>query len=375
MGLIDLAWGMPSSRALPVSEVREAILETQERVLLGALQYRPPQGCSETLAAVARWARDNGIAAGTVALSEVLFAQGAQDALTTIAQTYINGGVVIVPCPTYYQAARLFSCYAMELIPIPLLTDGPDRRLLAAALERGAQLGCSRPVIYAIPTNDNPRGLTWSLECRLQVVRLAEAYGAWIIEDDPCRLLSLDDLDVPPTLYSLSPGGRVLHVCSLSKVFFPGARGAFVLGRTQAIDRLVRHREITHSACNPFSELLYRSLLRQDVTESLLVRIRRLYRELRDSMIEAIVHRLPPATSFIRPRGGLFIWMDHIPGVGDAARLAQVAARYGVRIMPGAQCLGARSAVRICYSGNPVSANTEAIRRLAVALGQLRAQT
>lgn len=109
--------------------------------------------------------------------------------------------------------------------------DGVIPELLAEAFAvTGAR------VFFCQPTLHNPTGATLTLERRRQVLDIARAAGAFVIEDDYARYFTA--APAPPPMIALDAHGTVVHINSLTKVLSPSMRVAGVLARGPAARRL-----------------------------------------------------------------------------------------------------------------------------------------
>ena len=104
-----------------------------------------------------------------------------------------------------------------------------------------------------------------------------------------------------------------------------------------------------------------------------LERVREGLRARRDAMLEALEAAFPERSSWSRPEGGYFLWLDLGDG-GDVADLAQRADDEAVAFVPGTDFfprgseLGASSA-RLAFSYEPPERIREGIERLGSLLG------
>jgi 2-aminoadipate transaminase len=102
--------------------------------------------------------------------------------------------------------------------------------------------------------------------------------------------------------------------------------------------------------------------------------IRRVYRERRDVMFEALTKYFPPEVTWTRPKGGLFLWVT-LPEGADAQKLFEAAVREDVAFVPG-DCFYApnghqeegRRHMRLNFSAASLEQIREGIRRLSVAV-------
>jgi 2-aminoadipate transaminase len=102
--------------------------------------------------------------------------------------------------------------------------------------------------------------------------------------------------------------------------------------------------------------------------------IRRVYRERRDVMLEALTRNFPPEVTWTHPQGGLFLWVT-LPEGADAAQLFEAAVRENVAFVPG-DCFYApnghgdngKRQMRLNFSSSSPDQIREGIRRLSIAV-------
>ncbi len=114
--------------------------------------------------------------------------------------------------------------------------DGVRPELLADAFR-----ATRRRVLVTQPLFQNPTGATLAPVRRPEILAIARAAGAFVVEDDFARRLVHDDSGpLPAPLAAGDPDGTVVHVCSLTKVTSPSLR----VGALAAVARC-------WSACGP----------------------------------------------------------------------------------------------------------------------------
>lgn len=88
---------------------------------------------------------------------------------------------------------------------------------------------CNGPdpqIIYVTPSHQYPTGATMSLSRRLELLKLAQAKGSLIIEDDYDSEFQYDGLAIA-ALQSIDRGQNTAYVGTFSKVMAPGLRVAY----------------------------------------------------------------------------------------------------------------------------------------------------
>ena len=180
-------------------------------------------------------------------------------------------------------------------MPVPSDADGVRPEMLADALERtGAR------VAYLQPLHANPHGADLSAERRAEVMEVAARAGAFLIEDDWARDLTIDG-PAPPPLAADDADGHVVYVRSLSKGASPGLRVAAVAARGPAGARLRSARivedlfvsaPLQHAALDLVSSPGWRRHLKA---------LREGLRERRDALTGALAEHFGGAARVARP--------------------------------------------------------------------------
>ncbi len=171
---------------------------------------------------------------GGVGESDVLVCLGGQAALVACLRALAPpGGPVLVESPTYLGALIAARGCGLEPVPVPSDAAGVRTDLLEQAFARtGAR------VFYAQPTYANPHGAVLAPERRAQVLQIAVAAGAFIVEDEAFRDMTLEGPEPPPPLLHGDADGHVVHLRSLSKPAAPGLRVSCLVARGPAAARL-----------------------------------------------------------------------------------------------------------------------------------------
>jgi DNA-binding transcriptional MocR family regulator len=247
---------------------------------------------------------------------------------------------------------------------VPADADGvlPDQ--LAAAFGR---TGARR--FYCQPLHANPTGASLAAHRRADVVAAVGAAGAFLIEDDYARDLTVDGEPLRP-LAADDPDGHVVYVRSLTKSTAPGLRIAALGARGPAGARL--------RAARLLDDLFVAGPLQQAtldfVTAPAWARHRRelrtALRTRREALLAALRRHRPDLVPAAVPRGGLHVWVRLPDGVDDVA-VAAAAGAAGVVVSPGRPWYPAEPPaphLRLTYAAAPPDRMDEAVRRLARAL-------
>ncbi|WP_067461719.1 aminotransferase-like domain-containing protein [Actinomadura macra] len=303
---------------------------------------------------------------GGVAPSDVVITSGGQQSLTTVLRALQPpGAAVLVESPTYLGVLAIARASGLHPVPVPTDADGVRPDLLAEAF---AMSGAR--VLYCQPTFSNPAGTVLSARRREQVLAVARAAGAFVVEDDFARHLGIDP--PPPPLIAVDGEGRVVHIASLTKATAPSLRVAAVIARGPVAER-IRATQLVEEffPARPLQETLL-ELVSSPGWPRHLRTVRTALRSRRDAVLSAFARDLPELRPN-RPAGGFHLWARLPDGVDDV-ELAEAALRAGVLVSAGRPFFPAEAPapyLRISYgTASSESELVEGVRRLAAVLSR-----
>ncbi|MFD3941703.1 PLP-dependent aminotransferase family protein [Streptomyces sp. NPDC058579] len=312
------------------------------------------------------------IIGGTVAPEDVLVTAGGQSALSIAFRAIAGpGSPVLVESPTYPRALAAARAAGLRPVPVPLDADGVRPDLLADAFAMtGARL------LYCQPTYQNPTGTVLAPERRRQVLDVARASGAFVIEDDFARHLGHGGGPVPRPLVADDRDGTVVHVTSLTKPAAPSLRIGALVARGPVMERMRAVRLVDDFfVTRPLQEAALEVLS----SPSWERHVRALGTALRERcavLTAAIAREVPGATLTTVPAGGLHLWVRLPPGVDDTV-LTSAARQRGVAVSAGSRYFATEppaAHLRIGFAATADHAElTEGVRRLGGVVADLRA--
>jgi 2-aminoadipate transaminase len=379
--VISFAGGLPASDIFPTTRFHEACCRVLAEQSHLALQYGASEGYEPLREMIARHIARYGIQAKP---ENVLITSGSQQALDLIGKLLINSGDrVLVEAPTYLGALQAFNVYGADYVTVPSDEDGLCTDLLEEPLRSGPKF------MYVLPNFQNPGGTTLSEGRRHQLVLLADKYGIPIVEDDPYGQLRYEGEHLSPLIvldrdnlrrdtgYSI---GNVIYLSTFSKTLAPGLRLGWIVAPPDVIAKLVQLKQGADLHTSTFTQIVAYEVARDNFLDEHIQRIRRVYLERRDVMLDALTQYFPPEVSWTRPKGGLFLWVTLGEGM-DARRLFEVALRENVAFVPGDSFYApntsreqARRHLRLNFSAASPDQIREGIRRLSVAVQQQLAE-
>ncbi len=327
--MISFAGGLPAAELFPLDRVEDAVKSVLRRAGARALQYGETEGVRELREWIARRYSNESL---RLRPENILITSGAQQALDIAGRVLLDGkDRVIVQNPTYLAALLAWQPYGAAFMPIGADSSGIN------ASELGPLLREYPKMAYLIPNFQNPTGVTMTQERRQLLIDTLQGRNVALFEDNPYAELryegeplpSLLELDLPP-----DDGGRVIQAGTFSKTLMPGLRVGWVIGPRQIIERMGRAKQAMDLHTSTFNQHIALALLNSGYLEEVIPMLRRVYRERRDTMLEALKQHFPPGSSWTRPEGGMFIFVTLPEGVSAGSLLPRALER-NVAFVPG----------------------------------------
>ncbi|MEZ4362539.1 MAG: PLP-dependent aminotransferase family protein [Kofleriaceae bacterium] len=355
--VLSFAGGLPAPELFPIEAIAAAHARVLARDGAAALQYSTTEGYGP----LREWIAARLAAGGMrVRPDGVLVTSGSQQGIDLAARVLIDpGDVILVENPTYLAAVQAFAAYQAKLVPVPSDDDGMQVDGLEELILR------HRPkLLYVVPNFQNPKGTTMALDRRRRLAALADQHGVVVLEDDPYGELIFRGERVP-AIASLG-AANTLHVSTFSKTLAPGLRIAWMSGN----ERLVRKATILKQAADLHTATLAQraasALLESFDLDAHLRKLRAVYGERCAAMTTALREVMPAGTTWIDPRGGMFVWV-RLPNGLDAEALFPLALERQVAFVPGSAFFVddvPRDFLRLNFSNRPADLIREGMRRL-----------
>ena len=356
---ISFARGAPAPELVPAAELAECAYAVARREASTLFAYGPGGG----YAPLREWvAARHGVDARRV----VLTVGGLQGfAFYAAEQLERRPGRVLVEAPSYDRPLKILARERAEIVALPMDDEGLDPDALEAELRRGSE---PPSFLYTIPTFQNPSGRSLSTERRRRIVEIVVAHRLAVLEDDPYGLVRFEG-DAQPSLHDLEGGELVSYTSSFSKTAAPGVRtGYFVLPADTAAS--FEERAVSTYISPPIlAQAAVFEFIARGHFEPNLVRVCGELRARRDAMTSTLERTFPPGSSWSRPQGGYFVWVELPNDVTTAELMARaepagVAFVRGEDFFPRGSGLG-RSSARLAFSYESLARIVEGVERLA----------
>jgi len=366
--LISFSQGVGESRLFPADDFRKALQAVLRQDGVGALGYGDRRGYPPLRETITHILASQGVPTRP---ENILITSGSQQAVALVAHLLLRpGDVVLVESPSYVGVIDLFRSMDVRLLGVPIDEQGMRMDAVEDALRT------SQPkLIYTIPTFHNPTGICMSSQRRRQLVALANRYDVPILEDDFTGDLRYEGR-AQPALKALDPGGRVIYVSTFSKVLAPALRVGFLAADGPVYERLVDCKRANDLATSNLIQRALHVYITVGRYQAHLRRACQVYGQRREVMLEALAKSMPAGTTWIKPQGGLFIWVK-LPNDISANELYPRAGEERVTFTPGSYFYpGARHQpyMRLNFVMHPADVIEEGIWRLGRAANRLIAQ-
>lgn len=320
----DFRYGRPALEEFPQALWTRLVTRRARALSTRSLGYGRPRGLPPLREAIAEYLRrSRGVRASA---EQVLIVSGTQQALDLAGRLLLDpGDRVVLEEPSYQAARQLFLALGARLCPTPVDEEG----LRVAELPRGKVR-----MAYVTPSHQFPLGGVLSLARRFELLRWAEATGAYILEDDYDGEFRYDARPLE-AVQGLDRAGRVLYVGSFSKVLFPSLRIGYLVIPENLMAAAASLKFLMDCATPTFEQEVLVDFLAEGHFERHLRTMRALYARRRAVILEALQQGLGDRLEVVGADAGLHLVL-YLRGLTSAALpgfLAR-AAQHGLGIYP-----------------------------------------
>lgn len=301
--MISFGGGLPNPDSFPLGEVQEILNDQFKIIGKKMLQYGPTEGVEKLRVELSK--RLNEKEGIDCSPSNIIQTTGSQQGLYTLGRVFADpGDYVITEAPTYVDAIVSFRTLGIRMVGVGMDSEGMKMDSLRETLKKYPH----PRFIYAIPTFQNPSGITMSLERRKELLEIAREKDIPVLEDDPYGGLRFSGTRVA-SLKSLDRDGNVIYLGTFSKILSPGIRLGYMVGSEDVIHKATLEKEAIDLGSSTLSQFIAAEYLSKGYMERHLPKIIELYRHKRDLMLESFEKNFSKEVEYTRPEGGMFIWI------------------------------------------------------------------
>ena len=330
---LSFVMACPAPEFFPIDELQICVNAALRREATDVLTLGPSDGYPPLKAALLEMLRHDGIVAKD---ENLLITDGCQQSFDLISKAFVRpGDSVIMENPTYPGAVAIFHGARARCLAVPMRTHAEPGTALGLDLEAlEATLAANRvKLILLTPDFQNPTGVSMPLAARRKLLELAGRYQVPVVEDHIYARLHAREERIP-SLKQLDRSNLVIHIDSFAKVAFPGLRVGWIVAPPQAIERLRIVKQATDLHTDQLAQATLAEFLRRGLFSKHLAKMRKVYASRLAAVDEALRKYMPEGTRWMRPEGGMCLWLELPPGF-DASELLIHVKERGVLFAPG----------------------------------------
>ncbi len=325
---INFGAGRPDPHSFPSDALAEAAAKVISTRGAELVNYPDGRGY-EPLRTIASERFEHG-AGRAVPLEEIVLTSGSMQALQLITEAFASrGDTIVTEAFTYGGSLSVFRSRQVRIAPVPIDGQGLVPEELETVLKGLVDGGTPPKFIYTIPTHHNPTGSILSLERRNRLLELAGEFDTLVVEDHCYADLVFQSDPVPPNLYHLDEGGRVVYVGSFSKILGPGVRQGYFMAPEALQQRIMANK--MDGGTNALASMIVAEYLGDHLWDHIR-EVNEVMKARKDALVESLATQfsdLGEEVWWTDPPGGMFVWV-RIPSATDTRKALQLAARRGV---------------------------------------------
>lgn len=253
---------------------------------------------------------------------QIIVTAGSQQAIYLIAQLLLDpGDEVLIEEPGYYNARNAFVVSGAKIVPVPVDNKGFDVK--SSAVQQS-----NARAAFVTPSRQYPLGMTMTLERRIQLIDWAHYNDAWIIEDDYDSEFRYDSRPLA-SLQGLDVNQRVIYVGTFTKVLFPSLRLGYLVVPKDMIGLFRSLKGSIDNFSPTISQVVLSDFINQGHFGRHIRRMRKLYKQRRDTFLEVAQHRLTDYVDIGPADGGMSVTVELKQSMSDVT-IQQEAAKHGL---------------------------------------------
>ena len=241
----------------------------------------------------------------------------------------------LCPCPGYDRHFAICEHLGIEMITVPMLSDGPDMDMV----EKLAAADESIKGIWCVPLYSNPEGICYSdrtvdrlasMKCAAKDFRIFwdNAYGVHHLYDEETPLKNILE-----ACRNAGNPDRVYYFFSTSKITFPGAGVSMVAASENNRKEILKTMGIQTIGYDKMNQIRTLNFLKDAANTRL--HMKKLADSLRDKfdiVLNALENNFAGTgiAKWNKPKGGYFVALDTMPGC--ARETIRLAAEAGVKL-------------------------------------------
>jgi len=235
-----------------------------------------------------------------ISYNDIMITNGSQQSLNLIAYSLLNeGDTVLIEQPTYFGVLEVFRNRKINLIGINLQKDGLDLE----DLEKKIKI-YNPKIIYVTPTFNNPTGIAWSNNKRIQFLKIINRYNVLIIEDDPYYLINFTN-ETYESLYKLNNKKNIIYLGTFSKIISPSIKVGYIISNIEIINKMYKYKKSFDLCTSAFIQYVVLDYLKNNDIQKIINNKIKKYKEFLNLSKEQLKEN-NNIISFSEPKGGIY---------------------------------------------------------------------
>jgi 2-aminoadipate transaminase len=333
-GIISLAGGMPDPENFPFDDVKTIINNWDKSKIINAMQYGPTPGFPPLLEKLKERMKE--LRKIDFNNNDLTITTGGQQAIFLISKIFVDpDDIIIVEEPSFIGAIAAFLSNEAKLVSVTLENDGINISQLEELIKKLKREGKKVKYFYTIPNFQNPAGTTTSQEKRKRIYELSLKYDLTILEDDPYGDLYFTDRpeDYLP-IKSIGNEAHIIYMSSFSKILCPGFWLGWVVADKTVIEKVQLAKQSVDACSSSFGQVVAFDYLNNNLIDKYLAKMRTIYKNKKNLMIESIKKFVPEVVKTTNPDGGFFLYLT-LPDNLDAESVFKKAILEKVAVITG----------------------------------------
>ena len=324
--IISFAGGLPNPISFPIKEIEIATKEVLATDGVYALQYSATLGYKPLRTFIVNRYQQQGI---MVTPDDILITNGSQQALDILGNVLLDEeDHILLENPAYLAALQAFHLHNVKVHTVNLNKDGVVVDELKEYVEK-----YDPKFFYAVPTFQNPTGLTYTKETREKAAEIIKNSNTIFIEDNPYGELRFKGEEQDSFAKLL--GEQCIMLGTFSKIVSPGMRIGWICCTNKTLQqKMIDYKQIVDLHTNIFGQMVLSRYLEQNDLDQHIAKIKKLYFCQAEAMLQAMKKYFPKSVQYTEPEGGMFLWVTLPEGL-TAVELGNLALAKGVAIAPG----------------------------------------
>lgn len=282
---IDFATSAPNWFNFPYNDFQHCINRAIDTYQKDLFIYGTPKGLPSLVLEIQKQLQNYQVFTN---LENILITSGIQQALFILtAMPFPNHKkVILVEQPTYHLYLELLDIYKTPVMGIQRTARGID-------LEELEKLFSCEDIkfFYTMPRFHNPLGTSYSRQEKEAIVKLAQKYDVYIVEDDYLVDFEQDKKANPVFYYDIDD--RVIYLKSFSKIMFPGLRVGGVVLPKLLVNSFQEFKKVSDIDSSMISQAALEIYLKSGMFEKHKNKIQHSYLERSSQLFSAINKYIP----------------------------------------------------------------------------------